>query len=70
MHYSKWKGSSQHDSINEKKRQRDKLAYHHIKGSAKYKFLVIMRKGKTSFNKCVHKFKALIKSGPVIFCVV
>ena len=70
MCYSNLKDSPQHHKINEKKRQRAKLAYDHSKGSPKYKFIVEIRKGKTSFSRCVHKFKALMKSGPVFFGVV
>ena len=70
VYYSILKGSPQHHKINEKKIQRGKLAYDHNKNSPKYKFIVEIRKGKTSFNTSVHKFKALIKCVPVFFCVV
>ena len=70
MYYSNLKGSPQYQKINEKKRQQSKLAYDHIKGSPKYKFMVEMGKGKITFNRRVHEFKALIKGGLVFFCVV
>ena len=59
VYYSNLKGYAQH-KINEKKRQPGKLTYDHTKGSSKYKFMVEMRKRKTPFNRCVHKFKAEI----------
>ena len=61
VYYSNSKGYPQH-KINEKKRQPGKLTYDHIKASSKYKFTVEMRKRKTPFNRCVHKFKFQIKS--------
>ena len=70
VYYSNLKGSPQHHKINEKKIQQGILAYDHTKGSPKYKFMVEMRKGKTSFSRFVHKFKALTKSGPVFSYVV
>ena len=70
VYYSNLKGSPQHHETNEKKRQRGKLATDHIKGSSKYKFMVEIRKGKKSFNRCVHRFKVLIKNGPFFLCDV
>ena len=59
VYYSNLKGYPQH-KINEKKRQPGRFTYDHTKGSSKYKFMVEMRKRKTPFNRCVHKFKAEI----------
>ena len=71
VYYSNLKGYAQH-KINEKKRQPGRFTYDHTKGSSKYKFMVEMRKRKTPFNRCVHKFKAQIKSEPVflVLCVM
>ena len=41
-----------------------------IKGSLKFGSMMDKRKGITSFDKSVSKFKTLIKSGPVFVCVV
>ena len=70
VYYSNLKGSPQHRRINEKKRQHGKLSYAQIKGSLKFGSMMDKRKGITSFDKSVSKFKTLIKSGPVFVCVV
>ena len=41
-----------------------------MKGSLKFGSMMDKRKGITSFDKSVSKFKTLIKSGPVFVCVV
>ena len=71
VYYSNLKGYPQH-KINEKKRQPGRFTYDHTKGSSKYKFMVEMRKRKTPFNRCVHKFKFQIKSeiGFLVLCVM
>ena len=70
MYYSNLKGSPQHRRINEKKRQQGKLSYAEIKGPLKFGSMMDKRKGITSFDKTVSKFKTLIKSGPVFVCVL
>ena len=63
------KGSPHHRRINEKKIQHGKLSYAQIKDSLKFGSMMDKRKGMTSFDKNVSKFKTLIKSGPVFVCV-
>ena len=64
------KGSPHYRRINEKKIQHGRLSYEQIKGSLKFGSMMDKRKGMTSFDKSVSKFKTLIKSGPVFVCVV
>ena len=70
MYYLNLKGSLWHRKINEKKKQDGKLSYVQIKGSIKFGSMMDKRKGITSFDKSVSKFKALIKSAPVFVFVV
>ena len=70
LHYSNLKGSPQHRRINEKKRQHGKLSYAQIKSSQKFGSMMDKRKGITSFDKSVSKFKTPIKSGPVFMLYV
>ena len=70
VYYSNLKGSPQHRRINEKKKATWKFSYVQTKGSVKYGTMTAKRKGITSFDKSVSKFKTLIKSGPVFVCVV
>ena len=67
VYYSNIKTSSQNRRINEEKRQHGKLSYAQIKGLLRFGSIMDKRKGITSFDKSVSKFKIIIKTGPIFF---
>ena len=69
VYYSNIKTSSQNRRINGEKRQHGKLSYAQIKGLLRFGSIMDKRKGITSFDKSVSKFKIIIKTGPIFFCV-